>query len=157
MAGGGFSESQEEEISGINVTPLVDIMLVLLIIFMVTATFIANKALDLKLPEAESAVAMKPDEKTLNFALDKEGKLYLDGIPIAMDQVGVRIKEEREKKANVQLSAVINADATTPYALVIKVIDVIRKNEVIDFALSTDPSSSPPPQLGTGGEAAPAP
>jgi biopolymer transport protein ExbD len=61
---GGAADNNEEEISGINVTPLVDIMLVLLIIFMVTATFIANKAIELKLPEADSAQTQKPDEKT---------------------------------------------------------------------------------------------
>lgn len=148
MAGGSIGDSQDEEISGINVTPLVDIMLVLLIIFMVTATFIANKALDLKLPEAESAQPMKPDEKNLNFALDKEGKLYLDGTAMTLDQVGPRIAEERAKKQGVLLSATISADATTPYALVIKVIDIIRKNEIIDFALSTDPATQPAPTDG---------
>lgn len=145
MAGGsGFSDNDDEGISGINVTPLVDIMLVLLIIFMVTATFIANKALDLKLPEAESSLPVNPNDKPLNFALDKEGKLYLDGTVITLDQVSGKIAEEKAKKPGVALAATISADATTPYALVIKVIDVIRKNEIQDFALTTDPMTTAP-------------
>lgn len=145
MAGGaGFSDSDDEGISGINVTPLVDIMLVLLIIFMVTATFIANKALDLKLPEAESSQPVNPNDKPMNFALDKEGKLYLDGTVITLDQVAGKIAEEKAKKPGVALAATISADATTPYALVIKIIDVIRKNEIQDFALTTDPTTTPP-------------
>jgi len=145
MAGGSFSDNDDEGISGINVTPLVDIMLVLLIIFMVTATMIANKALDLKLPEAESAAPVNPNDKPMQFALDKEGKLYLDSKVITLDEVAGKIAEEKAKRPGVALAAVISADAATPYALVIKIIDVIRKNEIQDFALSTDPASNPPP------------
>lgn len=154
MAGGGFSDNDDEGISGINVTPLVDIMLVLLIIFMVTATFIANKALDLKLPEADSAQPMNPNDKPMQFALDKEGKLYLDGNVITLDQIGAKIAEEKAKKPGTALAATISADSATPYALVIKVIDVIRKNEIIDFALTTDPTTTPPAD---GSAPAPAP
>jgi biopolymer transport protein TolR len=141
MAGSFSSDNDDEGISGINVTPLVDIMLVLLIIFMVTATFIANKALDLKLPEAESAAPVNPNDKPMQFALDKEGKLYLDGTVITLDQVGVKIAEEKAKRPGTALAATISADSATPYALVIKIIDVIRKNEIVDFALTTDPTT----------------
>lgn len=138
----GVSENSEEEISGINVTPLVDIMLVLLIIFMVTASLVANKAIELKLPEAESAQPIKPDEKTLNFAIDNQGKLFMDGEPISFDQVAPKIRAEREKKPGVNLAANISADAKTPYETVVKLIDIVRKNEVIDFGINTEPSSA---------------
>lgn len=142
--GGGFSENDDEGISGINVTPLVDIMLVLLIIFMVTATFIANKALDLKLPEADSAQPMDPNDKPMQFALDKEGKLYLEGNIITLDEVESKIAAEKAKVPGKTLAAAISADSATPYALVIKIIDVVRKGGIEDFALSTDPSTTPP-------------
>jgi len=151
MAGGAM-DNNDEEISGINVTPLVDIMLVLLIIFMVTASFIANKAIELKLPESDSATTQKPDDKTLVFAIDKDGKLWLDNAPVGFDEVSPKIKAEREKKPGVNLAASISADAKTPYEQVVKLIDIIRKNEIIDFAITTDPVSTPP-----GGAAAPAP
>ncbi|MBC7660849.1 MAG: biopolymer transporter ExbD [Chitinophagaceae bacterium] len=140
---GGISDNDDEGISGINVTPLVDIMLVLLIVFMVTATFIANKALDLKLPEAESSAPIDPNDKPMSFALDKEGKLYLDSNVITLDEVAGKIAEAKAKRPGTALSAVIAADQTTPYALVIKVIDVIRKNQIVDFALTTDPVPAP--------------
>ncbi len=152
MAGGAMDN--DDEISGINVTPLVDIMLVLLIIFMVTATFIANKAIELKLPEADSAQAQKPDEKTLAFAIDREGKLWMEDKQVGFDEIGPAIRAEREKKPGVNLAANISADAKTPYEMVVKLIDIVRKNEIIDFAITTDPASSPAP----GSEAAePAP
>jgi biopolymer transport protein TolR len=137
-------DNEEDSISGINVTPLVDIMLVLLIIFMVTASLVANKAIELKLPESESAQALKPDEKTLNFALDRSGKFYVDGEPIEFDAIAPRIRAEREKKPGVNLAAAISADAQTPYEQVVKLIDVIRKNDIIDFAIQTEPTSSAP-------------
>ncbi len=152
MAGGAMDN--DDEISGINVTPLVDIMLVLLIIFMVTATFIANKAIELKLPEADSAQAQKPDEKTLAFAIDRDGKLWMEDKQVGFDEIGPAIRAEREKKPGVNLAANISADAKTPYEMVVKLIDIVRKNEIIDFAITTDPASSPAP----GSEAAePAP
>lgn len=151
MAGGAL-DNNEEEISGINVTPLVDIMLVLLIIFMVTATLTANKAIEMKLPEADSAQTQKPDEKTLSFAIDNQGKLWLDDQPVGFDEVGPKIRAEREKKPGVSLAASISADAKTPYEVVVKLIDIVRKNEIIDFAITTDPVSTP-----VGSEAAPAP
>lgn len=137
----GHAQDNEEEISGINVTPLVDIMLVLLIIFMVTASLVANKQIELKLPESESAQAAKPDEKTMNFAIDRSGKFFLDGAEIAFDEIAPRIRAEREKKPGVNLAAAISADAQTPYEQVVKLIDVVRKNEIIDFAIQTDPAS----------------
>ncbi len=139
------AQDNEDEISGINVTPLVDIMLVLLIIFMVTASLVANKAIELKLPESESAQALKPDEKTLNFAIDKQGKIYVDGEVVEFDAIAPRIRAEREKKPGVNLAAAISADAQTPYEQVVKLIDIVRKNEIIDFAIQTDPSSGPAP------------
>ncbi len=152
MAGGAMDN--DDEISGINVTPLVDIMLVLLIIFMVTATFIANKAIEMKLPEADSAQAQKPDEKTLAFAIDRDGKLWMEDKQVGFDEIGPAIRAEREKKPGVNLAANISADAKTPYEMVVKLIDIVRKNEIIDFAITTDPASSPAP----GSEAAePAP
>lgn len=144
MAGGAM-DNNDDEISGINVTPLVDIMLVLLIIFMVTATFIANKAIELKLPEADSAQTQKPDEKTMAFAIDREGKLWLDDKQVGFDEVGPAIRAEREKKPGVNLAANISADAKTPYEVVVKLIDIVRKNEIIDFAITTDPTTTPAP------------
>jgi biopolymer transport protein ExbD len=119
-------------------------MLVLLIIFMVTASLVANKAIELKLPEAESAQAVKPDEKTLTFSIDRNGKLFVEGEAIGFDEIAPRIRAEREKKPGVSLAANISADAKTPYEVVVKLIDIIRKNEIIDFGIITDPSPVEP-------------
>src|SRR5215217_3052746 len=79
MAGG--AQQDDEEITGINVTPLVDIVLVLLIIFMVTANFIVRETVEVDLPRA--ANGGETVQGLVNVVLDKEGKLYFDGAPVS--------------------------------------------------------------------------
>jgi len=74
---GGAHENDDEMISGINVTPLVDITLVLLIIFMVTATYIVKETIEVDLPKAASGG--QTVGTTLTFVLDKQGRLFVDG------------------------------------------------------------------------------
>ena len=78
MAGG--AQDNDEEITGINVTPLVDIVLVLLIIFMVTANFIVRETVEVDLPRA--ANGGETVQGLVNVVLDKEGKLFFDGAEV---------------------------------------------------------------------------
>ena len=131
---GGASDDSNDEITGINVTPLVDVMLVLLIIFMVTATYIANRGIAVNLPKA--ATGEDVPAKNLAFVLDKESKLYLNGEAISFDLVPGKIAESKARGENLQ--ALISADKETPHGNVVKLIDVIRKNGINDFAIDVD-------------------
>jgi biopolymer transport protein ExbD len=133
MASG--TNSQDEEITGINVTPLVDVMLVLLIIFMVTATYIANQSIQVSLPKA--ATGESPQSVNLAFVLDKDAKLYLDGKELSFEAVGAAIEEKR-KETSAAIQALIAADQATPHGAVVRIIDVVRKHGIVDFALNVE-------------------
>lgn len=138
MAGG--STEQDEEIVGINVTPLVDVMLVLLIIFMVTANYIANQSINMQLPKASTGA--DPGPTGLAFSLDKESHLFLDGKPVSFeDLTGILAARKAEGKP---LSALIAADKETPHGTVVKLIDAVRKNGITDFAINVEVEAGTP-------------
>ena len=87
----GSAQSDEGEITGINVTPLVDIMLVLLIIFMVTATYIVKEAIEINLPKA--AAGGESTAKTFAIVITKDGHTFLDGLETTEDALVRKIQE----------------------------------------------------------------
>src|SRR5688572_4878925 len=89
MAGG--MQDSEDEITGINVTPLVDIVLVLLIIFMVTANFIVRETVEVDLPRA--AHGGETVQGLVNVVMDKEGVIWLDGAQVTEDELKTRVTE----------------------------------------------------------------
>ncbi len=141
MAGGSFDD--DDSITGINVTPLVDVMLVLLVIFMVTATYIVNQSINVHLPKADTA---ETPEKTRNmaFTLDKSSALFLNGEPLSWDQLPNKVAEEKAKAGNQALNALIAADKETPHGSVVKLIDTVRKHGITDFAINVEAGASGP-------------
>jgi len=138
MAGGGSSYGNDEDygrmIVDINVTPLVDITLVLLIIFMVTASYIVSPAIKVDLPKAASGT--EQTKTTLALTLSKEGVLYLNGERSSDEGVVRHIGSELPK--NPELQAIIAADKAVPHGDVIHVIDMVKRAGVHRFAISTD-------------------
>jgi biopolymer transport protein ExbD len=128
------TNDSEEAISAINVTPFVDIVLVLLIILMVTSSQIVKAALEVELPKAASGGDSV--ESTVNIVLTKDNKLLLDGSVVSKDQLAARIK--RSARANKKLQAVIAADKGVPYGKVVQIIDAVKHNGVKSFALNVD-------------------
>jgi biopolymer transport protein ExbD len=127
-------ESGEEMIAAINVTPLVDVTLVLLIIFMVTATYVVRAAIEVDLPRA--AVGGESVAPTLAFALDREGKLFLDGAPatLAAAREAVRAALARSPEAR----ALISADRAVSHGRVIEVIDLVKQEGLTRFAIDVE-------------------
>src|SRR5438477_11506196 len=87
-------------IAEINVTPLVDIMLVLLIIFMLTAHLIAKQAIEIELPRASQSTTMKPT--TLAITLQRDGKLFLGEKPVTADELRAAVAAAVAKDATTQ-------------------------------------------------------
>lgn len=137
MAGGALDEG-DEEITGINVTPLVDVMLVLLVIFMVTTTYIVKQSIELNLPKAATGDTTPP--KTLDFVLDKQENLYFNGKQVAFTDIEGLIAQEKAEtgKTPEDLTVLISADQVTPHGAVIKLIDAIRKSGINDFAINVE-------------------
>ena len=128
--------SEDETIAGINVTPLVDVVLVLLIILMVTAQYAAEKdAIPMDLPKAQSGDTAVPS--TLSVSIDKDGRFYLDAKELTLEQMRGRVREEYAKDKETR--AVIAADGRVSHAHVIKVIDLLRQEKVTKFAINVRP------------------
>ena len=138
MAGGAGGYGNDDDsgrmIVDINVTPLVDITLVLLIIFMVTASLIVNPAIKVDLPKAASGT--EQTRTTLGLTLAKDGALYLNGQRSNDDGVVRFIGSELPK--NPELQAIIGADRAVPHGDVVHLIDLVKRSGVHRFAISTD-------------------
>ena len=141
MAGGAYTDDEDAGgiISEINVTPLVDITLVLLIIFMVTARFIVNKAISVKMPKAVSGEQVKT---TLGLTLDANKALYLNGERMD-DRTQVADYVKRAAQSNPEIQAVITADRTVPHGEVIGLIDMVKLSGVKNFALTVEAIEKP--------------
>src|SRR6476659_8912834 len=116
MAGtvGGAGDGDDEMISGINVTPLVDITLVLLIIFMVTATYIVRQTIEVELPRA--AAGGETVGTTLTFVLDREGTLYVDGEKATFDEARAAVR--KALAVDKEAKAIISADKAISHGAV---------------------------------------
>jgi biopolymer transport protein TolR len=121
-------------ISGINVTPLVDITLVLLIIFMVTATYIVRQAIHVDLPRA--ANAGESTGTTLAIILTKDGDIYVDGQK--RDEVGLRDAARQALAKDKDARAIISADKNALHGSVVRVLDLIKGEGVSKFAINIE-------------------
>jgi biopolymer transport protein ExbD len=132
---GQTDDRDDDLITSINVTPLVDVVLVLLIILMVTANAIASRSIPMDLPEAAVTEATP---ETLTVSLDRDGKLYLDGSEVNETELRRRIRDSRE--GNDDLRAVIAADGGREHREVVRLIDLLRQERVTKFAINVRPS-----------------
>ncbi len=135
MAGGGLDSGGARRgriISDINVTPLVDIMLVLLIIFMVTTTYIVRDTLEVKLPEAATGEAKRVS--MIAVTIDAKGKTALNGKPAGEDEIRAYIRAEKRRGAG--LEGVLAADKDVSHGRVVQLIDLLRSEGVVKFAIN---------------------
>jgi biopolymer transport protein ExbD len=135
VGGGAQGGDDEGLITAINVTPLVDVVLVLLIILMVTATAIVSKTIPMELPEASTG---EQTPATLAVSVDASGKIFLDREPVTPDELRAKIRQARED--NPELRAVIAADGRIEHSRVIEVIDLLRQEKVTRFAINVRPA-----------------
>jgi biopolymer transport protein TolR len=128
-------------ITDINVTPLVDIMLVLLIIFMLTAHLIARQAIEVQLPKASQSSTANPT--TLAITLSREGRMYLNGAQITPEALRAAVQAAVAKDAKTQ--AIIAGDKNVSHGRVVWVLDVVKSLGVTSFAIQIDPAGMTPP------------
>ena len=136
MAGSmGSGSGDDETISAINVTPLVDVVLVLLVIFMISAPVVYQSALQVDLPKAKSGaqVAGQP----LDFTLRKSGELFQAGKALSWEELETRAKKG-EFQSYAEQAIVITADESAAHGLVVKLMDILRASGLTRFALHVD-------------------
>ena len=120
-------------IVGINVTPMVDVVLVLLVIMMVSATYIVAQSLKVELPKSASS-----DEAVTSVAavsIDKTGKLFFNQQPVTEAEL---IGKMREARATAEVNLVISADAAALHGNVVHVIDLAKQEGITKFAINVD-------------------
>lgn len=144
---GGAQDDPNDAITGINVTPLVDIMLVLLIIFMVTAKLIVSKSVPLDLPKAASGSDI---QTVFSIVLAADGTTQIDSKASNDDAILAQARAAREK--NPELRAIIKADSSVPHGRVIHVLDLLKQAQVAKIAFGVSPVAP-----GVPGTPAPAP
>lgn len=128
----GFDD--DAPITGINVTPLVDVVLVLLIILMVTAGYLVSRTIPVDLPKGATG---ETTATTLAISVTAEGRTYLDAEPVERDALRERIRAARA--ADAETRAVIAADGATAHREVVAVIDLLRQEGVARFAINVAP------------------
>lgn len=133
--GGGRRRAPMSEI---NVTPLVDVMLVLLIIFMVTAPMMTS-GVSVDLPDAR-APQMDMDEEKLLMTITHDNKVYLGEAEIPFDRLEEALTTNARLRRDKELY--VQADTETKYGFVVKVMAMVRKAGVTTMGLVTDPLDS---------------
>jgi biopolymer transport protein ExbD len=142
---GGSSDDDDGLIAGINVTPLVDVTLVLLIIFMVTARIIVSQGMPMDLPKSASGEAL---QTIFAVELTADGKTRVDSEAVADDEALTPLAKKAKAK-NKDLRAVIRADKKVEHGRVIHVLDLLRRSGISKIAFAVTPSAEglPAPAL----------
>jgi biopolymer transport protein TolR len=134
MDTGNRKGSDRSPISQINVTPLVDVMLVLLIIFMVTAS-VGQQGISVSLPRAKSQ-AMEVSEEIVTVTIDKSLNVYLNSRPVAMDELGATLRRLYSHRKNKAIF--LKSDASVAYGDFVKVVSLIKDSGVDQLGMITE-------------------
>ena len=130
-----FRQLRRPEVS-INLTPLIDVVFLLLIFFMVSTSFSDRTQLVVDLPEAEGAPAST--DTALLLVVDVEGNMTLDGAPVPNDARGLSKALRQRLSGNTDISMTLSADAMTPHQYVATAIDVAAQLNITRLTIATE-------------------
>ncbi|MFT4705126.1 MAG: biopolymer transport protein ExbD [Bradymonadia bacterium] len=130
----GFDHDDDDVIADINMVPFIDISLVLLIIFMVTSSYIARQAIEVELPTAASGSEVS--SSTIAIVVERTGQVYFNGAPTTPQDLPALVRAEVAIDENVQ--AIVAGDRGVDYGAVIDIVDIIKLNGVRTFALNIE-------------------
>jgi len=130
---GGFNE--------INITPFVDVMLVLLIIFMVTAPMMTS-AIQVDLPKVKASAAAGANDEPISVSIKRDGTVYIQNTEITVDKLGAKLKAILGEKVETRIF--VRGDTSADYGNVMKAISAITSAGYTKVALLTDQSGVPP-------------
>ena len=122
----------------VELTPLIDVVFQLLVFFLLTSAFIAE-TIPLELPEASTG---ERTPGTLTVSIDRGGQIFFDAVPVSLGELRDRVRAARHDHA--ELRAVIAADGRTAHARVVKVIDLLREEQISSFAFNVTHEEAKP-------------
>ena len=134
---------RKKRMAEINVVPYIDVMLVLLVIFMVTAPFLME-GYRVKLPEAKARAIDKSSQQPIIVSVDEKGRLYVNlgsdtNSPVDADTLVQRVKSRRKQDKDVPV--LIKGDTHADYGLVINAMSILMRAGIDDFSLVTKPGT----------------
>ena len=134
------SNNNNRLLSEINVTPFVDVMLVLLVIFMITAP-ILYQGVDVNLPKASSEPIPSKSQKNIIVTINKEGKIYIEKEELTLRKLKARVKTlvRDSGKQTGEQEIFLRADKQVPYGIVMEVMSKIRSGGIEKIGLITEP------------------
>jgi biopolymer transport protein ExbD len=140
---GGFgSDPADDLVTGVNITPIVDVALVLLIVFLVTSSLIVSRSIQVEVPRA--ATGTETTVGLLALVVAAGGEIYVNGQPARLEDVPRAVAEARRRlEPGQKLTGFVSADVSAPYGRFAQVVDVLRQEGVVDIALDTKPIEAP--------------
>ena len=126
------SSGEDDEIGNINITPMVDIILVLLVIFMVTANFLKKESVNINLPKV--AAADPNIAQSVQLALTRDGKIIYEGQEVTAERLNSTLSNKSKYQPNMRIT--LSADEKLAYGDIAKMMGLIRKAGVTRIALS---------------------
>ncbi|MGE8690839.1 MAG: ExbD/TolR family protein [Achromobacter sp.] len=120
-------------VDGINITPLVDVLMVVLVMFILTATAQIS-GIQVKLPKASSTVSLA-QPKTKAISINEAGQVFLDAYPVTLQELEDRLRTE--KALNPDFPIILRGDAVVQYQKVVEVLDLLRRLELSQVGLVT--------------------
>lgn len=139
----GMSSEQDEDsglMSAINVTPFVDVVLVLLVIFMVTAPMMMKDSIRVQLPKTQTSDGSNLPQ-SLGVAVNREGQILIDGNLVSEEELVAQVKQKLS--ADPQLQGVVSADVEASYGKVARAIDLLKVAGLERFAIQVIREGAP--------------
>jgi biopolymer transport protein TolR len=130
-----FDEQDDDSIAQINITPLVDVMLVLLVIFMVTAPMM-QQGIGVELPRV-AAQPLKSEVEQLNVVISRDGGVQLNNTPLNIDALNQKLSAIVQSQPDCKVA--LRADKTVPYGQLAEVMAAIRNAGVKKIGMVTEP------------------
>lgn len=130
-----FDDQDEDSIAQINITPLVDVMLVLLVIFMVTAPLM-QQGIGVELPRV-AAKPLNSEVEQLNVLISRDGSLHLNNTPLGVDDLQQKLTAIVQSQPDCKVA--LRADKSVPYGQLAEVMAVIRNAGVKKIGMVTEP------------------
>lgn len=148
MSGSSWGGAGDDDmIGGVNITPIVDVCLTLLVVFIVTASQVVNRSMPVNLPKAASTESSPPS--IINIAIARDGAVFINGAAASLKDVGREVEAAKARAAEAgagaeaKLAGFVSADVDAPYGKFAEAVDQLRLAGVTDIALDTQPPSNP--------------